>query len=228
MHILYVHEGAADAHLIKALRELGHVVDIAAGDIDGLAQASLGAYEAVTVDVQRDGVARIGAYVAVLAEAGVHGVLVAVAPAEVPAAQRAELLRLGADLCFTRPVDIREFSARLRALAALGERRRIAPEARSQLELLRDGRTVRLGQGEVELSQQQFQLLVYLAKRPGQVVKADELQRHIWGDDSDVSPQTVSRAVRRLQQRLTPLSGEPPIEAVRGHGFAFRVGGSIG
>ncbi|HEX4199397.1 MAG TPA: winged helix-turn-helix domain-containing protein [Caulobacteraceae bacterium] len=224
MHILYVHDGGADAHLIKALRELGHVVDIAAGEADGLAQASLGAYEAVTVEVQRDGVDRIGAYAAALAEAGVRSVLVAVAPASVPAARRAELLRMGADLCFTRPVDIREFAARLRALAGLSERRRIAPDARSRLELLRDGRTVRLGHEEVELSQQQFQLLVYLAKRPGQVVKTDELQRHVWGDDSDVSPQTVSRAVRRLQQRLTPLSGQPPIEVIPGHGFAFRGG----
>jgi two-component system OmpR family response regulator len=228
MHILYVNDGAADAYLIKALRELGHVVDIAAGEADGLAQASLGAYDVVTLDAQGDAGAAVGAYVAALAEAGSRGVLVVVAPAQVSAARRAQLLRAGVDICFARPLDIREFRARLRALAALGERRRIAPHARSRLELLRDGRTVRLGHNEVELSQQQFQLLIYLAKRPGQVVKAAELHRHVWGDETAVSSQTVSRAVRRLQQRLTPLSGESPIEVVRGHGFAFRDRAAIG
>lgn len=223
MHVLYLHDRAVDALLVKALREIGHVVDVAAEPLDE--EPAEGAYDLVLADLWREPARRAPLAAGALrsgALASGRGFLVAVIPAAESATVRADTLRAGADLCFARPVDIREFHARLRALANLGERRRIAPGDRSNLELLRDGRSVRLNGREAALSQREFQLLVYLAQRPGQVVEAEALLRHVWGEDTDAQPHALARAVRRLRRRLEAAIGDPLVEAVRGRGYAWR------
>jgi OmpR-family two-component system manganese-sensing response regulator len=216
MHILYLHDRAVDALLIKALREIGHVVDVLDGPLDGAPTGS--GYDVMVADLWREPTAQVQA----LATPAGAGLVVAVVSAGLSAADRAEVLRAGADLCFARPVDIREFNARLRAIAKVGERQRIAPQARSELEWLRDGRTLRLGQREVSLSQREFQLLVYLAQRPRQVVRAEDLLRHVWGEETDTQPHALARAMRRLRQKLLEAVGDPLVEIVRGHGYALR------
>lgn len=219
MHVLYLHDRSVDALLVKALREIGHVVDVAEEPLGDEAPTEA-AYDLVLADLWRDPAGRVRLATAALASG--RGFLVAVIPAAESATVRAETLRAGADLCFARPVDIREFHARLRALANLGERRRIAPGDRSNLELLRDGRSVRLNGREAALSQREFQLLVYLAQRPGQVVGAEALLRHVWGEDTEIQPHALARAVRRLRQHLEDKIGDPLVEVVRGHGYAWR------
>lgn len=218
MHVLYLHDRAVDALLVKALREIGHVVDVADEPLGE--DAAEGGYDLVLADLWREPARRVRLAAGALATG--RGFLVAVISAAESAQARAETLRAGADLCFARPVDIREFHARLRALANLGERRRIAPQDRSNLELMRDGRSVRLNGREAALSQREFQLLVYLAQRPGQVVGPDALLRHIWGEETEVQPHALARAVRRLRQHLEDKIGDPLVEVVRGHGYAYQ------
>ncbi len=218
MHVLYLHDRAVDTLLVKALREIGHVVDVADGPPDS--ETPGGGHDVVVSDLWREPIAQVQAAAAL--PAGGRTMIVAVVSASVSAEDRAEILRAGADLCFARPVAIREFNARLLAIARLGERRRLAPQARSKLELLRDGRTVRLGQRDVILSQREFQLLVYLAQRPQQVVPSADLLRHIWGEEADTAPQALTRAMRRLRRKLLDSDGETLVEAVRGHGYAYR------
>ena len=218
MHVLYLHDRTVDALLIKALREIGHVVDVAEEPLDE--DAAEGGYDLVLADLWREPARRVRLAAGALASG--RGFLVAVIPAAESATVRAETLRAGADLCFARPIDIREFHARLRALANLGERRRIAPRDRSNLELLRDGRSVRLNGREAAVSQREFQLLVYLAQRPGQVVSADALLRHVWGEETETQPHALARAVRRMRRHLQDSVGDPLIEVVRGHGYAWR------
>lgn len=218
MHVLYLHDRAVDALLVKALREIGHVVDVAGEPLDE--EPAEGAYDLVLADLWREPARRVRLAAGALATG--RGFLVAVIQAAESAGVRAETLRAGADLCFARPVDVREFHARLRALANLGERRRIAPQDRSDLEFMRDGRSVRLNGREAALSQREFQLLVYLAQRPGQVVGADALLRHVWGEDAEAQPHALARAVRRLRRRLHDEVGDPLVDVVRGHGYAYR------
>ncbi|MGA0601274.1 response regulator transcription factor [Caulobacter sp. KR2-114] len=219
MHVLYLHDRAVDALLVKALREIGHVVDVAREPLDEIAPAE-GSHDLVLADLWRDPARRMRLAAGALAPG--RGFLVAVIPAAESARVRAQTLRAGADLCFPRPVDIREFHARLRALANLGERRRIAPGDRSNLELLRDGRSVRLNGREAALSQREFQIMVYLAQRPGQVVGAEALLRHVWGEETDTQPHALARAVRRLRRHLQESVGDPLVKVVRGHGYAWR------
>jgi DNA-binding response OmpR family regulator len=115
-----------------------------------------------------------------------------------------------------------------------------APEAeiRLRLELLRrrsgtgEGSTVRLGpialdvdsyrvsaQGRpLDLTYKEFELLRYLAERPGRVFTRPALLREVWGYDFYGGTRTVDVHIRRLRAKLGPEL-EQIIETVRGVGY---------
>lgn len=77
---------------------------------------------------------------------------------------------------------------------------------------------------EPGLSNQQFLLLAYLAKRVGDVVSREELIQAVWEDDSRwVSEQAFDALVRRLRERLNQIDPDYDyIVTVRGHGLRFQ------
>jgi DNA-binding response OmpR family regulator len=115
-----------------------------------------------------------------------------------------------------------------------------APEAeiRLRLAMLRrrtgrtDGSTVRLGalaldvdsyavtvQGRpLDLTYKEFELLRFLAERPGRVVTRPTLLREVWGYDFYGGTRTVDVHVRRLRAKLGP-EHEALIQTVRGVGY---------
>jgi DNA-binding response OmpR family regulator len=77
----------------------------------------------------------------------------------------------------------------------------------------------------VRLAYREFELLRYLARRPGSVVSRDELVREVWHDgprsDTGVSVRTVDTHVRRLRVKLGLYQGV--LTSVRGHGYRFEL-----
>jgi DNA-binding winged helix-turn-helix (wHTH) protein len=75
----------------------------------------------------------------------------------------------------------------------------------------------------VRLAYREFELLRYLAGRPGSVVSRDELVREVWhdapGSSTGVSVRTVDAHVRRLRVKLGHYQGV--LTSVRGHGYRF-------
>jgi DNA-binding response OmpR family regulator len=113
-----------------------------------------------------------------------------------------------------------------------------AAEIRTRLAMLRrrsepaDGATVRLGpialhtdayrvtvQGRpLDLTFKEFELLRFLAERPGRVFTRPALLREVWGYDFYGGTRTVDVHIRRLRAKLGP-EFESLIETVRGVGY---------
>jgi DNA-binding response OmpR family regulator len=112
------------------------------------------------------------------------------------------------------------------------------PEIRVRLAMIRrrsgaaDSTTIRLGplvldtdsyrvtvQGRpLDLTYKEFELLRYLAERPGRVFTRPSLLREVWGYDFYGGTRTVDVHVRRLRAKLGP-EHEALIETVRGVGY---------
>jgi len=77
---------------------------------------------------------------------------------------------------------------------------------------------------EPALSNQQYLLLAFLAKRVGDVVSREELIQAVWEDDSRwVSEQAFDALVRRLRERLNQIDPDYDyVVTVRGHGLRFQ------
>jgi two-component system KDP operon response regulator KdpE len=119
---------------------------------------------------------------------------------------KVKALELGADDYVTKPFDMAELLARLKAalrhgLQAIGE----APVFRSgALSVDLVNRRVKLGDKEVHLSPKEYGLLRYLAGNAGKVVTHQQLLRDIWGPAHLDDFQYLRVLMRQLRQKLEP------------------------
>ena len=135
-------------------------------------------------------------------------------------------LELGADDYVTKPFNVRELIARIRAIL-----RRY--EGRQQIELSEtfafQGLSVNFGSctvavdgKKVDLSSREFKLLKFFTGHPGRVYSRDQLLDYVWGDEAFVEPRTVDVHISRLRATIEQDKENPKyILTVRGIGYKF-------
>lgn len=121
----------------------------------------------------------------------------------------------GADDYIAKPFGIMEFLARVRALLRRGEpREQLAVRG---VVLYPAGRRVEAAGTEVQLTAKEFDLLEYLMRRAGTVVRREELLEAVWGYSGGEETRTVDVHIRSLRLKLGESGAM--IRTVRGVGY---------
>ena len=134
-------------------------------------------------------------------------------------------LELGADDYLTKPCLPRELLARIRA-----QLRRNAPSAAASLQVgvLRlepSERRAYVGEQELTLTGAEFQLLLALAQRAGELVDKATLTRMALGRELERFDRSIDVHVSRLRHKLAEASAQSPrIDSVRGAGYSLVAG----
>jgi two-component system, OmpR family, response regulator ArlR len=130
----------------------------------------------------------------------------------------------GADDYITKPFEIEELLARIRAVM-----RRHQPRTETnhllQVENLTvdlKSRRVKRGQDEIELTLREFDLLVFLMKHQGEVISRDWLLSAVWGYDFAGETNVVDVYIRYLRNKVDKDYEPKFIHTVRGIGYIFR------
>jgi two-component system KDP operon response regulator KdpE len=125
--------------------------------------------------------------------------------------QKVEALDAGADDYVTKPFGMNELLARVRAnlrrLPAESEPDAVIEVGDFVIDTTAHKVTVR--RREVRLTPKEFELLVYLARRPGKVVSHRTMLGAIWGGQSTEQVEYIRVFVGQLRKKLEPDASSP-------------------
>ena len=126
-------------------------------------------------------------------------------------------LAAGASALIARPYDINTIAP----FALNGSHQSLRDptvHAAGPIEVDREGYETRVRGRDVQLTQRELELLVYLIERHGRVASSDDISRAVWGHPADTN--TVAVHVRRLREKLgrDPEHGQF-IRTIRGAGY---------
>lgn len=142
-------------------------------------------------------------------------------------------LEYGADDYITKPFNILEVKARIKAIIRRNSKKvRAADQDENRmitagdLKLDREGRRVFIGDREINLTAKEFDLLELLACNPNKVYSRENLLTSVWGNKASESGdvRTVDVHVRRLREKIEPSPSEPRyVHTKWGVGYYFRA-----
>jgi len=134
-------------------------------------------------------------------------------------------LELGADDYIVKPIAMRKLLARVKMVL-----RKSTVSALDEEERLRFGDveidplsySVKVQGQDIGLTKKEFEILLFLAKRPGRVITRETLLNSIWGDEVIVIDRTIDVHIRKIREKLGTDDARL-IETIKGVGYRFKA-----
>ncbi len=136
-------------------------------------------------------------------------------------------LDYGADDYITKPFNILEVKARIKAIMRRTNRKSEETEIPKSVEkgdmrLDLDGRRVYIRDKEINLTVKEFEVLELLMKNPGKVYSRNDLLKLVWGNDYPGDVRTVDVHIRRLREKIENVPSDPAYVRTKwGVGYYF-------
>ncbi|MNP16437.1 Alkaline phosphatase synthesis transcriptional regulatory protein PhoP [compost metagenome] len=142
-------------------------------------------------------------------------------------------LKSGADDYITKPFGVSELLARVSAVMrrVSGKHEEVIATSQTtssmislgQLEIFPEKYEVTLGGQNIYLRPKEFEVLLYLARKPGVVLTRDDLMNEVWGFDYIGGQRTVDVHVSSLRKKLELDPESVHIDSIRGVGYKLVV-----
>ncbi|WP_214774367.1 response regulator transcription factor [Exiguobacterium sp. s37] len=221
--ILVVEDDSKIARLLELeLRHAGYAVMVATDGRTGLERALADDVDLVLLDVMLPQMSGLEVVRRLKEERPLLPVLMVTARGD--RYDKVSGLDLGADDYITKPFEIEEVLARIRAFLRM---RQLVRQDHSEQVLTYETLTVDVNRHEVycdgkkvELTRREFDLLVFFLENPERVLTRDQLVEHVWGFDYYGDTNVVDVYVRYVRKKLTGSW----IQTVRGVGYMLKRG----
>jgi len=219
MRILLVEDEPHAARMLaKGLREQTYAVDVALDGRKVLELVSISDYDAVILDVMLPFVDGLEVCQRLRSMGSQVPVLMLTARDSIDA--RIAGLDSGADDYLTKPFDVGELYARLRALIRRGVRPPVPVRMTAgPLEIDTRSHSVTCRGQLVSLTKREYALLEYLVRRAGEVVGRAEISEHVWDGSYDPMSNVIDVFIQRLRRKIDRPGDDSIIQTRRGEGY---------
>ncbi len=201
--------------LTRSLQQAGYAVDSARNGLDADHALSFQNYDLLILDL---GLPKLDGF-EVLRRFRAHNQAtpVLILTAKDAVEDRVVGLDLGADDYLTKPFDLAELEARVRALVRRGQGAHSNLLKHGRLAFNIAGRRVHIDETPLELSARELGVLEILMLKAGQVVSKEQLAEKLCSWDEEIGPNAIEVYVHRLRKKLEPADIE--IRTIRGLGY---------
>lgn len=199
------------------LQDEYYVVDVVNDGLSAMDRLAGKYYELILLDWMLPGMSGIEVCKKYRAGGGKAAILILTAKTTLAAKE--EGLDSGADDYLTKPFNMRELSARVRALLRRPQTQPQLILTVGHLSMDLNARSVTKDGKPLKLLPKEFILLEVLLRHEGQLLSAEELIDHVWGTGSDVVPETVRSHVKSLRKKIDKPAQPSLITTVHGMGY---------
>jgi two-component system OmpR family response regulator len=204
--------------LAQSLREAGYAVDTASDGQDGLFKAQSGQYDALVLDLM---IPQIDGWTVLKTlRSAVNATPVLILTARDALPDRVRGLDCGADDYLTKPFELAELFARLRALIrrCAGKPNSVVEVGDVQIDTVR--KSVSKAGRPVALTAREYALVEFLAMHSGELVTRSMIYDHLFDEDDDSLSNLVDVHVSNIRKKL----GKDFILTRRGQGYQLEEG----
>ncbi|HEY3007594.1 MAG TPA: response regulator transcription factor [Micromonosporaceae bacterium] len=207
--------------MVRSLTDRGHAVDAVGTALEGLRRVAAAPPDLLVLDL---GLPDLDGADALRMLRGITDIPIIIATARDDEPGIVRLLQAGADDYMVKPFTAAHLDARITSvLRRAGRTRRAALPVVYEVGGLRvdvDARSATLDGTPLELTRKEFDLLAYLAARPGRVVSRRELLEEVWRQPAIGEDQTIDVHLYWLRRKLGESAAKPKyLRTVRGVGF---------
>ncbi|MCK5829269.1 MAG: heavy metal response regulator transcription factor [Methylococcales bacterium] len=220
MRILIIEdEKKTAAFLSKGLKENGFTVDIAENGVDGLNALQQISYDLAILDVMMplmDG----WSVLSTLRNQDIQ-TRILLLTARDSVEDRVKGLGLGADDYLVKPFAFSELLARIQSLLRRGTATEIQKIKCADMEIDAVKHCVTRNNIRIDLTPKEFQLLLLMARHPGEVLSRTVIAEQVWDINFNSDTNVVDVAIRRLRNKVDDPFENKLIHTIRGVGYSF-------
>lgn len=217
MRVLLVEDDASLGDgIYKGLKHYGYTVDWLTDGRTALNFIKTESFDVILLDLNLPGLPGLN----VLKEMRIANVTtpVLILTARDAVEDRIKGLDSGADDYLTKPFDLDELSARIRALQRrFSNNRAVSALAYRDVEIDPSAFSVTVKGEEINLSRREFSLLQKLLENAGHVISRDSLNQCLYGWDDEIDSNTLEVHVHNIRKKLAGTSNF--IRTIRGVGY---------
>jgi two-component system copper resistance phosphate regulon response regulator CusR len=220
MRVLIVDdERKTTLYLAKGLTSSGYTVDTAADGQEGLFLASEYSYDLIILDIM---LPKLDGWTVISELRRTYpNMRILFLSARDSVTDKVKGFELGADDYLVKPFAFSELLGRVKALL----RREVSPVSKSiavadlHIDLIKH--KVTRNNQLIELTAQEFKLLVFLSENPSVVLTRTIIAESVWDINFNTDTNVIDVAIRRLRQKIDSPFGKSLIHTVRGIGYVF-------
>ena len=134
-------------------------------------------------------------------------------------------LDIGADDYLTKPFNLSELNARIKAVLRRKTNQFSKILTFGELVVNLDEHQVIAGGSSLQLTKKEYNILLYLARNENRVVTKDSIAEHLWGDymDDAVSYDFIYAHVKNLRKKLAENGCGDYVKTIYGIGYKFQI-----